>query len=197
MHLGGVAEAGQIGMVDRQFPIGQRIALPGHFAEAVVLEAVRALGAGCECRVRLGDGTLEEIVLSAEETSRLALHEGPTEAARLVDPGDLQLLVESARIRLAYTHDQQSAVSLPDIRTLPHQIEAVYQKMLPQPCLRFLLKEDLKDMDGQRLFPDCHAVTVPFTLNADEFALYKAVKRGVMANRYGDLALDTPQPAPI
>ena len=37
------------------------------------------------------------------------------------------------------------------------------------------LKEDLKDMDGQRLFPDRHAVTVPFKLNADEFSLYKAV----------------------
>ena len=37
------------------------------------------------------------------------------------------------------------------------------------------LKEDLKDMDGQRLFPDRHAVTVPFKLNPDEFALYKAV----------------------
>ena len=30
-------------------------------------------------------------------------------------------------------------------------------------------------MDGQRLFPDRHAVTVPFTLNGDEFALYKSV----------------------
>ena len=37
------------------------------------------------------------------------------------------------------------------------------------------LKEDLKDMDGQRLFPDRHAITVPFKLNADEFSLYKAV----------------------
>jgi hypothetical protein len=30
-------------------------------------------------------------------------------------------------------------------------------------------------MDGARLFPDRHAVTVPFTLNTEEFALYKAV----------------------
>jgi hypothetical protein len=30
-------------------------------------------------------------------------------------------------------------------------------------------------MDGQRLFPDRHAITVPFMLNADEFSLYKAV----------------------
>lgn len=37
------------------------------------------------------------------------------------------------------------------------------------------LKEDLKDMDGQRLFPDRHAVTVAFTLNGDEFSLYKSV----------------------
>ncbi|HPC95486.1 MAG TPA: DEAD/DEAH box helicase, partial [Sedimentisphaerales bacterium] len=60
----------------------------------------------------------------------------------MVDPEDMQLLVESARIRLAYAHDRQFAVSLSGIRTLPHQIEAVYQKMLPQPRLRFLLADD-------------------------------------------------------
>jgi SNF2 family DNA or RNA helicase len=43
---------------------------------------------------------------------------------------------------LAYTHDRQFAASLSAIRTLPHQIEAVYQKMLPQPRLRFLLADD-------------------------------------------------------
>ncbi|MBM3334976.1 DEAD/DEAH box helicase, partial [Candidatus Sumerlaeota bacterium] len=58
------------------------------------------------------------------------------------DAEKLRLLIESARIRLAYAHDQQFAVSLSGIRTLPHQIEAVYQKMLPQPRLRFLLADD-------------------------------------------------------
>jgi SNF2 family DNA or RNA helicase len=43
---------------------------------------------------------------------------------------------------LAYTHDRHFAVSLSGIRTLPHQIEAVYMKMLPQPRLRFLLADD-------------------------------------------------------
>ena len=33
-------------------------------------------------------------------------------------------------------------MSLSGIRTLPHQIEAVYQAMLPQPRLRFLLADD-------------------------------------------------------
>jgi type I site-specific restriction endonuclease len=51
-------------------------------------------------------------------------------------------LIESTRIRLAYTHDPHFAVSLSGIRTLPHQIEAVYEKMLPQPRLRFLLADD-------------------------------------------------------
>src|SRR5579862_6103029 len=123
-------------------PLGRSVPLPGHFDTAVVLEEARRLGAGYECRVRLPDGSLDEIVISADEAAALAKHDGGSAALRLVDPVDLQLLVESARVRLAYTHDRQFAVSLSGIRTLPHQIEAVYQKMLPQPCLRFLLADD-------------------------------------------------------
>jgi len=37
------------------------------------------------------------------------------------------------------------------------------------------LKEDLKDLKGQRLFPDRHAHTMTFRLNAEEYDLYKAV----------------------
>src|SRR5581483_11825596 len=37
------------------------------------------------------------------------------------------------------------------------------------------LKEDLKDIDGRRLFPDRHAHTIEFRLNVEEFDLYKAV----------------------
>src|SRR5208282_2614791 len=37
------------------------------------------------------------------------------------------------------------------------------------------MKEDLRDIDGQRLFPDRHAHTVTFRLNHEEFDLYKAV----------------------
>ena len=47
------------------------------------------------------------------------------------DPEAVRLLVESTRIRLACAHDRQFAVSLSGIRTLPHQIEAAYLKMLP------------------------------------------------------------------
>ncbi len=126
---------------------GQSISLPGHFDVPVVLEDVRVLGpdgsAGYECRVRLPDGTLEEAVISqAEATSIIGVGVKPSESIKPVDAEKLRLLIESARIRLAYAHDRQFAVSLSGIRTLPHQVEAVYQKMLPQPRLRFLLADD-------------------------------------------------------
>jgi len=127
---------------------GRPISLPGHFDVPVILEDVRALGAddsaGYECRVRLPDGTLEEAVISPAEAAVLFIHDMPA-ACPTIKPADaekLRLLIESARIRLAYAHDRQFAVSLSGIRTFPHQIEAVYQAMLPQPRLRFLLADD-------------------------------------------------------
>jgi superfamily II DNA or RNA helicase len=127
--------------------IGRQISLPGHFDVAVLLEGVRALGedgsAGYECRVRLPDGTLEEVIISSAEAATLfgVSREAPARITP-VNAERLRLLIESSRIRLAYAHDRQFAVSLSGIRTLPHQIEAVYQAMLPQPRLRFLLADD-------------------------------------------------------
>jgi superfamily II DNA or RNA helicase len=123
--------------------IRQRINLPDHFREPVLVEGVRALGDGFELRVRRADGTPDETVVSAPEMDGLLsrLPVAPTDLT-LADPVRLRLLVESARIRLAYAHDRQFAVSLSGIRTLPHQVEAVYERMLPQPRLRFLLADD-------------------------------------------------------
>lgn len=138
-----MASSGAIPITEKQFPIGQRVSLPGHFLEPVTLEAVRAIGSGYECRVRLADGTPDEAIISADEARALI---GQTATAPVMVPAadaeKVRLLVESARIRLAYAHDRQFAVSLSGIRTLPHQIEAVYMKMLPQPRLRFLLADD-------------------------------------------------------
>ena len=125
--------------------VGTQVSLKGHFDVPVRLEDARPLGlngsAGFECRVRLPDGTLEEAIISPEEAAAI-LGVKETPAPRPVDADRLRLLVESARIRLAYAYDRQFAVSLSGIRTLPHQIEAVYLKMLPQPRLRFLLADD-------------------------------------------------------
>ena len=128
---------------EKQFPIGQRVSLPGHFLEPVTLEAVRSIGSGFECRVRLADGTPDEAIISPEEAASLIGQAATTPTlVQAANAEKIRLLVESARIRLAYAHDRQFAVSLSGIRTLPHQIEAVYMKMLPQPRLRFLLADD-------------------------------------------------------
>lgn len=123
--------------------IGKRVQIPGHFPEPVILEAVRSIGSGFECRVRLLNGSPEETILSRDEA--ITLLGQRIDSKEKIIPADaekLRLFVESARIRLAYTHDRHFAVSLSGIRTLPHQIEAVYLKMLPQPRLRFLLADD-------------------------------------------------------
>jgi hypothetical protein len=125
-----------------ELPIGQQVLLPGHFDGPVILEDARRLASGFECRVRLVDGSLEEAALSEAEIA--AIGHASTEPAvpTVADAEDARLLVESARIRLAYAHDKHFAVSLSGIQTFPHQIEAVYLKMLPQPRLRFLLADD-------------------------------------------------------
>ena len=128
--------------MSKELPIGEQILLPGHFDGPVTLEAARPLTNGFECRVRLPDGTLEEAVLSEEEATALGKISPDGTTPAVANAEDVRLLVESTRIRLAYAHDQHFAVSLSGIRTLPHQIEAVYLKMLPQPRLRFLLADD-------------------------------------------------------
>ncbi len=123
--------------------IDQKVTLKGHFENLVVVEDVRPLGNSFELRVRLSNGHLEETVITKDELDALLSQVGQVkEPSRPIDPEKLRLLIESARIRLAYAHDRQFAVSLSGIRTLPHQIEAVYLKMLPQPRLRFLLADD-------------------------------------------------------
>src|SRR5262249_42019358 len=101
-----------------------------------VLESVRPLGDGFECRVRLSDGTPDEAILSRDEAAVVFGQQAELPSTiKPVDAEGLRLLVESSRIRLAYTHNRHFAVSLSGIRTLPHQIEAVYLRMLEvRPC---------------------------------------------------------------
>lgn len=77
----------------QEYPIGQRVTLPGHFPEAVVLESVRSLGSGYECRVRLSDGTPDEAILSTEEAESIF---GQPEAV-----GQRQPTADPEQLRLA------------------------------------------------------------------------------------------------
>jgi hypothetical protein len=83
-------------MSESHFPIGRRITLPGHFAEPVALESVRLWGDGCECRVRLADGTLEEGVLSPTEMLAIRGDDGAADAPRYVDTRRYELAAKLA-----------------------------------------------------------------------------------------------------
>lgn len=50
--------------------------------------------------------------------------------------------VEALRMRLAYAFDPHYAVSVTQVDLLPHQVDAVYRHILPQPQVRFLLADD-------------------------------------------------------
>ena len=53
-----------------------------------------------------------------------------------------RLVSEAKRISLAYLFDPFLAVQTSNLDPLPHQIDAVYDKMLPRQPLRFLLADD-------------------------------------------------------
>jgi superfamily II DNA or RNA helicase len=121
---------------------GKRLELPGYFSTPITVEAAEPEGTGTVfLRVRTTAGLLEEVPVAAAALER-ALASAETLAGRSADPADLFLLVEASRIRLAYAHDPYFAVSLSGVEALPHQLEAVYERMLPQGRLRFLLAHD-------------------------------------------------------
>ncbi len=133
-----MASAGQLAAQ----AVGRRLTLAGYFAVPVTIEHAEPEGEDIVfIRVRTQAGLLDEIPVPVDALE-VALDTTVTPESNLVDGGDLFLLVESARIRLAYSHDPHFAVSLSGIEALPHQLEAVYEQMVPQAQLRFLLAHD-------------------------------------------------------
>jgi len=121
--------------------LNRRIALPAYFAAPVLVEEAMAEGDLYFLRVRTQTGQLEEITVESQELE-IALAAALEGTVTMVPAEDFFLLIESARIRLAYAFDPYFAVSLSGIAPLPHQLEAVYEHMLPQVRLRYLLADD-------------------------------------------------------
>lgn len=120
---------------------GKRLALAGHFVQPVFVEAAEPFDFLVLLRVRTTEGDLREAIVNVEELVA-ALATAIPSTRQTVPPDDLFLLIESSRIRLAFAHDPHFAVALTGIEVLPHQLEAVYERMLPQVNLRFLLADD-------------------------------------------------------
>jgi superfamily II DNA or RNA helicase len=115
--------------------------LAGHFAHPVRVDAVEEIGPSVYLlKVRDSSGRPDETQITGDELERALAEQGAV--AALTDARDLFRWVEGQRIKLSFAHDPLFAVSLSGVRGLPHQIEAVYRHMLPQPRLRFVLADD-------------------------------------------------------
>jgi superfamily II DNA or RNA helicase len=121
--------------------IGKRISISGQFNGTVTVESFKVVDNILLLRIRTQQGELCDAYLTAAEAEEvLASHEQIS--ATPVDANQFFLFIESARIKTAYEFDPHFAVSLSGIRPLPHQLEAVYERILPQVRLRFLLADD-------------------------------------------------------
>ena len=121
---------------------GKRLQLAGHFVQPVVVEAAEPFDALVLPPRPDGRGPAPRGMVTARRARRRARQRCADDAKQPFLRDDFFLLVESARIRLAFAHDPHFAVALTGIEVLPHQLEAVYERMLPQVMLRFLLADD-------------------------------------------------------
>jgi SNF2 family DNA or RNA helicase len=121
--------------------IGKRISIPGQFNGSVTVESAKVFDDTLLLRVRTQQGELRDAYLTAAEAEEVLASQEQVSAAP-VDASQFFLFIESARIKTAYEFDPHFAVSLSGVRPLPHQLEAVYERILPQVRLRFLLADD-------------------------------------------------------
>ncbi len=81
-------------------------------------------------------------LLYRDDEPRLSIEQGGRAWSMDADGSLFRLVSEAKRISLAFLFDPFLAVQTSNLDPLPHQIEAVYSKMLPRQPLRYLLADD-------------------------------------------------------
>ena len=87
-------------------------------------------------------GKVDQELLYRDDEPRLTVEEAGRAWSMDADGSLFRLVSEAKRISLAYLFDPFLAVQTSNLDPLPHQIDAVYDKMLPRQPLRFLLADD-------------------------------------------------------
>src|SRR2546430_2996750 len=124
-----------------QRAVQHQVRLP-EYSQTVYIEDAQAIDDLISLTVRTRDGQTDQIIVPAAELAAALDLTSQQASSELANPLDFFLLVEAARIRLAYSFDPFFAVSMSGVQALPHQLQAVYERMLPQARLRFLLADD-------------------------------------------------------
>src|SRR6185437_10963025 len=87
-------------------------------------------------------GRADQDLLYREDEPRLTVEKAGRPWAMNGDGQLFRLASEARRISLAYLFDPFLAVQTSNLDPLPHQIDAVYNEMLPRQPLRYLLADD-------------------------------------------------------
>ena len=88
------------------------------------------------------NGNLGNQMVYADQAVDMELDEKALPWSFDADADRMRLVSEAYRIHLAHLFDPYLAVHTSSIEPLPHQISAVYEKMLPRQPLRFVLADD-------------------------------------------------------
>ena len=121
--------------------VGKRISITEQFNGLVTIESAKIIDDTLLLRIRTQQGELRDAYLAVSEAEKILVNHQQSTVTP-VDANQFFLFIESARIKTAYEFDPHFAVSLSGVRPLPHQLEAVYERILPQVRLRFLLADD-------------------------------------------------------
>lgn len=90
----------------------------------------------------INSGKHSSRILTAEQIDALEILTNEGEFNFKGDPQRFVLYAEAERIKSAYQFDPLFAINCSVVDPLPHQVEAVYKFLLPQPKIRFLLADD-------------------------------------------------------
>jgi superfamily II DNA or RNA helicase len=108
----------------------------------VTIVAVESHGDGIANVVfRLDDGQIADRLVTEDEATRIEVASDRRWTFD-ADGAAFKLASEARRIQLAHLFDPFAGVASSTIQPLPHQIEAVYGRLLPLQPLRFLLADD-------------------------------------------------------
>ena len=111
--------------------------------EAVVINKIRTLGSKYSLSYTgINSNRRSSKILDEQQMAALELLTSDGEFNFKGNPDKFVLFAEAERINSAYQFDPLFAINCSVIDPLPHQVEAVYKYLLPQPKIRFLLADD-------------------------------------------------------
>lgn len=112
-------------------------------SESVIVTKVQPLGSHFSISYKgVNSNMANSVILAADKLDGLEIVADEGKFNFKGDPNKFKLFAEAERIKTAYQFDPLFAINCSVVDPLPHQVEAVYKFLLPQPRIRFLLADD-------------------------------------------------------